>query len=145
MQEKDLSRKFIETIPKAMWAIKREMRSQASIELTVPQFRILAHIFNHVASNVGHLSKHHGVNTASMSRMVDVLVKRGLITRKHDKTDRRQIQLLLSKKGATQFNALRTAALLEFETRFSILTAEEKQTLSQGLDILGKLFPGRNK
>lgn len=134
-----LSEQFIDIVPRAMWAVRSEMRLAAKPEFTVPQFRVLAQLCR------GHLclsevAEMIGTSLPAMSRLVDGLVKKKLVSRLPYANDRRQVQLSLTSLGEKKFLSLRTKTLSKFEKDFSLLSESERSTLKAGLQVLSKVF-----
>jgi DNA-binding MarR family transcriptional regulator len=77
------------------------MRLQKTPEhepLTMDQVRLLK-ILRHEPRSLGELAARHGVTPSTMSRSVDVLVRRGWVSREGDPDDRRQVILQLTGAG----------------------------------------------
>jgi DNA-binding MarR family transcriptional regulator len=123
---------FLEIVPKAMREIRIEMRKSRDNELTVPQFRILAHLWREPA-NLGMLAESQGVSGAAMSRMVDWLAKHNLVEKVPDQIDRRQILVELTNHGRKSFEFNRHLTRLAFEKRIQNLSVSEKKKLAAGL------------
>ena len=136
----DLSRHFVEVIPRSMWSIRYGMREAAGQDLTVPQFRCLAMLSRKSRTN-GELAERMGVSVPAMSRMVDGLVGLGLLIRVPQATDRRQIKLELSLDGRRKFQRMRRHTHGLFVSKFSVLEEGKRRRLREGLAVLGELFP----
>src|SRR5947208_615247 len=98
----DLSRHLWEVIPPIMHSIRASIRDFEGSRLTFPQFRVLGFVSLQPCTNK-QVADWQGVSLPAMSRMVDSLVRRELLLRTPDKSDRRQVQLQLSKKGKKEF------------------------------------------
>lgn len=140
MQEAELSRKFIDVIPRSMRSIRNELRSNLRSELTVPQFRVLGYIGRHEQSSNRELAEHVGVKAPVMSRLVDSLVKKGFILRESAVSDRRQVILKLSASGKKRYESSRQAAREKFAVRFSSLKPKQREALAKGLAVLEEIF-----
>jgi DNA-binding MarR family transcriptional regulator len=115
------------------------MRSFLGDELSVPQFRILAHIFRGV-QQASELAKSHGVSQAAMSKMVDGLVDKKLVRRETDEKDRRQIVLELTQAGEVFFKKTRAKAQEKLRLRLLHLDVADQEKLRAGLLVLKKVF-----
>ncbi|MFJ5282879.1 MarR family winged helix-turn-helix transcriptional regulator [Pseudomonas sp. NPDC088429] len=83
------------------------------------------------------LCRHLSIHSASMTRMLDRLERKGLIVRSQDDQDRRQVRLVLTDKGETlrlMFPPMEAAAMNEFT---ECLTTEELKCLMR---LLGKML-----
>ena len=73
----------------------------APFEIAPVQFAILDLCFRGRADTVTGLTRLVPIDTASISRNVDRLVKRGLIQRRRSRSDRRVVRLALTEEGMT--------------------------------------------
>jgi DNA-binding MarR family transcriptional regulator len=136
--DSELSEDYLETIPKAMRTIRMEMRRHRDSDLTMPQFRILAQLWQGPCNNKC-LAEQIGVSVAAISRMVQGLVSRDLILRLPSQGDRREVLLGLSKEGIKTFQNIRKKARFRIGDQLKKLSAKEKQALKSGLEVLQKL------
>jgi DNA-binding MarR family transcriptional regulator len=140
MLEQELSRKFIDVIPRTMRSIRNELRNDVRNELTVAQFRVLGYIGRHEQSSNRELAEHIGVKPPVMSRLVETLVKKGFISRASASEDRRQVILKLSPRGKKRYEASRQAAREKFAVRFATLGRQQRDSLAKGLAVLEEIF-----
>lgn len=80
------------------------------------------------------LCRHLSIHSASMTRMLDRLERKGLIVRTQDGQDRRQVRLMLTEKGESlrsTFPPMEAAAMNEFT---GCLTTEELKCLESLLE-----------
>lgn len=122
----------------AMKAYREEMRACGSENLSIPQFRILAHLWRGLAQNNKELSEHQGVTVAAMSRMVDQLVDSGMIQRIPHKSDRRQIVLQLTKLGDQHYRRAREKAVLSVNEKMDALSSAELLEIQNALTVLAR-------
>ena len=139
MLSADLAAKFLEIVPRSMRSIRTEMRKAASPELSVTQFRIMAHLIRNPANN-SELAESIGVSIPAMSRSIQTMVTGGYVKRTYKPSDRRKVQLELTAKGETTFARLRKAAHSHFIEGFSGLDAVKKDKLAEGFLILEEVF-----
>lgn len=127
----DFAALYMEVVPLAMKILRTEVRKEAKEYLTIPQFRILANISGGLSS-INEISAHHGVSQPAMSKMVETLVQKDLISREIDSADRRCCVLKLTPKGKTLFNKIKKKTYKNLE---GLLPAEEtsKRELEKAL------------
>ena len=130
--------KILEIVPEIMNALRTEMRQQAKFELTVPQFRVLARL-NKSKTTSSDLAEWIGVSLPSISRMIEILVKRELVNRVSNPRDRREVSLELTLKGKNHFLEIKKRAQESFARKIENLGSDEKLKLITGLDILNSL------
>lgn len=128
------------SVPAVMRFIRAQMRGHRGALLTVPQFRTLVFLSHTDDASLSALAEHLGLSLPATSRMVDVLVKRGLLQRKAGSGDRRRVSLSLTGRGRAAFRAARKATQAALARRFLTLAAHELTQVSQALAILNRVF-----
>ncbi len=136
----NLSKQFLDSVPLAMREIRTEMRSIASDEMSVPQFRIMAHLARYERSTNSELAEILGSTPPSMCRLVSCLRAKGYIRVLRSDEDRRLVDLELSPSGRKVFLSYQREASKRFSSRFEILTSLEKKEMARGLEILARVF-----
>jgi DNA-binding MarR family transcriptional regulator len=127
---------FLEVVPGAMKELRRMGRGFENSSLTIPQFRILACLGCEWAATNKSLAESTGVSVAATSRMVDLLVKRGLVVRLQGTKDRREIELRLSPKGLQEFETVRIFIRKRLAERLELVPEKELLKAAQGLKAL---------
>ena len=141
LDQRRVAHKFIEVIPLAMKAYREEMRSGRSGSLSVPQFRILAHLWRGLATSNKELAEHQGVTVAAMSRMVDQLVSKGYVRRAAHSSDRRQVVLVLTRLGDSEYRSARQMAIKRVARRMAQLSDLQLEQVARALDMLEEALP----
>ena len=133
--------KFWESVPPAWRQTRNHIRHIAveKFQMTEEQFQILRRIRRGIAS-VSTLAEASQTSRSAVSKAVDALVRRGMVTRSQDPDDRRNIPLALTDEGQRVMNAIFTEAEAWLSTRFERLSSEELETLLRGMEILRKAF-----
>ncbi len=105
----------------------------ADTKVTLPQLRILVLVRDGGPLNMKSVAEGLGVNPSNASRTCDRLVKGGLLDRRDDPQDRRNVALTLTRSGRN----LVAAMLRQRETIFAQVVArmgpEERAQLTTGL------------
>lgn len=131
---------LLETVPLIMRAVRHIHNEQAS-DLTVPQFRALLFVQRHQGASLSEASEFLGLTLPSTSKLVDHLVKKRIIDRENDLTDRRRMVLRLTACG----NALLKDAHASVKARLAVilngLSPAELATLHDTLGLLQRSFP----
>lgn len=127
---------FLDVVPGAMKELRRMGRGFENSALTIPQFRILACLGCEWAATNKSLAESIGVSVAASSRMVDLLVKRGLVVRLQGTKDRREIELRLSPKGLKEFETVRVFIRKRLTERLELVPERELLKAAQGLQAL---------
>jgi long-chain acyl-CoA synthetase len=82
----------------AAWLSKRVEVALGTVDLTLPQFRVLG-ILAEGSSAASGLADRLAVRRPSITALIDGLVARGLVDRRQEEDDRRKVALRLTKEG----------------------------------------------
>jgi DNA-binding MarR family transcriptional regulator len=104
-------------------------------ELTFAQLRILFAI-EYGKDQVGKLALSAKVAQPAMSKMVDHLIGLELIRRDPHPTDRRQIKLSLTHKGAAMTRRVRLKAARKYVDAIEALSAIDREKLLDGIAVI---------
>lgn len=132
---------YWETVPLVWNQIRSHLRSIAmeQFDISVGQFYVLRHIRKGLTS-VRDIADARQISRPAISQEVDLLVEKGLITRKQEADDRRFVHLALTKEGEVLINqlfALNRAWMVE---RMAQLSADDLNQITQGLKLLKVSF-----
>jgi DNA-binding MarR family transcriptional regulator len=139
------SQAVLEVVPAVMRYIRAQMRRHRGAGLTVPQLRALLYVNRNEGAALGSLADHLGLAPPSTSRLVEELVRRGLLERETSPADRRRIRLSTSQSG----KRLLEAVLKETHGKLSAVLARlgpgDLQSISAAMAALRKSFavPGQ--
>ncbi|HEX7542380.1 MAG TPA: MarR family winged helix-turn-helix transcriptional regulator [Anaerolineales bacterium] len=133
--------KFWESVPPAWRQTRSQIRHIAveKFQMTEEQFQVLRRIRKGSAS-VSALADASQTSRSAVSKAVDALVRRGLVTRSQDPDDRRNIPLALTEVGQRVMDAIFTETEAWISARFEHLSPEELKTLLLDMEILRKAF-----
>ena len=126
----------METVPLLMRAIRHEIRQYQPEELSMPQFRTLRILQRHPELSLSDLAEHLGLTLASASKMVDVLVKHGLVNREASVSDRRKIVLQLNEAGRETLEAVWLATRTRLTAMLSTLEDSDRAAVVQAMRAL---------
>lgn len=136
-----LIEKFWESIPPA-WRLTRNQIRRIAVEkfqMTEEQFQVLRRI-RKGSTSVSALAESSQTSRSAVSKAVDALVHKGLVSRLQDPSDRRNIPLALTNEGQHVMDAIFTEAEDWLAARFAHLNTQETGLLLQGMEILHKTF-----
>ena len=80
-------------------AVTAESVTRVEAEVSLPQLRVLVMVLSRPGMNLGGIATGLGVHPSNATRAVDRLVGAGLLDRRDDPTDRRNLQLELTAAG----------------------------------------------
>jgi DNA-binding MarR family transcriptional regulator len=139
------AREVLEVVPLVMRAIRSEMRSHRTPDLTVPQFRALFYLNRNEGASLSELAEHIGLTLPSMSTMIDGLVVRSLVTRQTHASDRRRVTLTLTARGRTTLQSMRDATQAHLAERLAVLPSSERAAVVQAMQALRPIFTPRRQ
>src|SRR5512143_2472274 len=123
------AQEILEVVPVVMRTIRAELRRHRTADLSVPQFRTLAFIDRCAAASLSDVAEHIGLTLPSMSKIVDGLVARKLVTRQTHPADRRRLVLTLTRSGQTALEASRKATRACLAEDLSTLSDAERANI----------------
>ncbi len=139
---RECAKLLLETLPAVKRGLRDAMRPPKAPEhepLTMDQVRLLK-ILRHEPRSLGELAGRHGVTPSTMSRSVDVLVRRGWVSRESDPADRRQVILQLTDAGRAAQAAMDQHAEDSLTRLIDELGDVEREKLFDGLHALHALL-----
>lgn len=137
--------KFWESIPPA-WRETRNTIRRVAVEqfsMTVGQFQVLRRIRKGI-DTVSALAEANRTSRSAVSKAVDVLVNKGLVSRLVDEKDRRHVHLTLTPEGRRLLEAVYALAESWLRDKFQSLSLDELALLRNALPILQKTFDNSN-
>jgi len=132
---------FWSTIPPVWNRVKGNVRAIAveHFDISVEQFHILRHIRRGLTS-VSELAEVRQISRSAVSQAVDILVERGLICRRQNVLDRRNIPLELTESGNKLLDTISEKNRAWMKSRMISLTALDLNTLTSAMEILAGTF-----
>ncbi len=134
------ARQVLDVVPLIMCAIRREMRSHRSADISVPQFRTLAFLNEHEGASLSDAAEFIGLTLPSMSKLVDGLVTRGLVTRQTHPGDRRRMTLTLTGAGQEFHQSARQATQDCLARRLALLSDSDRAAVMRAMEALCLVF-----
>ena len=132
---------FWSTVPPVWYRVKGNVRAIAveNYDISVEQFHILRHIRRGLTS-VSELAEVRQISRSAVSQAVDILVERGLICRRQNVLDRRNIPLELTESGNKLLDTISEKNRAWMKSRMISLTALDLNTLTSAMEILAGTF-----
>jgi len=140
-EARECARLLLETIPNLMRNLGgaiRQCKSSEEEHLNMGQFRMLGML--HIAPRtLSELAASHHVTPSTMSRTIDVLVRKAWVARETDPADRRQVILTLTSEGHAALEAMGQYTQDAVTGMLARLDDQERARLYEGLMVLRKL------
>ena len=132
---------FWETVPPLWGMIRTHIRAEATknFDITVEQFHILRHVRRGTGS-ISELATAKHISRPAISQAVEVLVKKGLLTRIQSTQDRRFVELALTDAGNNLLDALFQETRVWMKKRMTSLSIEELETIAKAMEALNKML-----
>ena len=141
-EPRECARLLLETIPNLMRSLGGTMRQCKSGEeehLNMGQFRMLG-MLQAAPRTLSELAMNHHVTPSTMSRMIDVLVRKAWVARETDPSDRRQVILTLTQEGRATLQTMGQHTQDAVTGMLARLDEQERARLYDGLTVLHKLL-----
>src|SRR5574339_865763 len=132
--------RFWETVPPLWNSIRSHIRAQATanFDITVEQFHVLRYV-RRGTDSVSELATAKNISRPAISQAVEVLVRKGLLTRVPSKEDRRCVDLVLTEAGNDLLDTVFKETRDWMKELMRGLTAEELETLTRSMEIMKKM------
>jgi DNA-binding MarR family transcriptional regulator len=133
--------RFWDTVPPVWGRVRGNARSSAihKFKINLVQFHILRHI-RKGAHSASELAEQLQTSRPAISQAVEVLVKKGLVTRREDPTDRRFTQLSLTDSGSDLLTYVFGESRQWMAEKMTALSPSDLETIIHAMDILKKTF-----
>ena len=133
---------FWESIPSIWHYVRAHIHEEVvanPIDITVGQFHILRQI-RKGTNSVSALAESRWISKPAISRKVDALVNKGLVSRVPNPEDRRNLELSLTDDGDHLLSSIFDETHRWMKNQLGSLSNTELETIHQGLQALKKAF-----
>ncbi|HUB87350.1 MAG TPA: MarR family transcriptional regulator [Verrucomicrobiae bacterium] len=134
------ARELLETIPVVMAFIRDQIRRRRTAGLSLPQFRTLSFLNRTRSASLSAVAEHLGLSLPAMSRLINGLVAGRLVVRETVASNRRQVSLTLTPRGAATLEKVRREVRLQLGNVLTTLSAAEQKAIRRALRILHGVF-----
>lgn len=131
----------LETLPPVWDRIRSNLRAAATqrFDITLEQFHILRHIRRGYC-HVGDLAEKKQISRSAVSQAVDVLEKKGLVTRSRESDDRRLVHLELTSYASRVLDANFMENREWMRKKMESLSPEEMESIQKAMETLKMVF-----
>ena len=130
----------MEIVPALTRLMRTKFREKRVGELSMAGFRTLAFIDMNEGASLSEVASQIGLELPSMSKLIDKLVLRELITREMHSGDRRRICLALTSHGKRELDEAHQHAQAYFSEKFSKLSEAERAHIAEAMQSIRILF-----
>jgi DNA-binding MarR family transcriptional regulator len=133
--------RFWETVPPLWNSIRSHIRATATanFDITVEQFHVLRYV-RRGTDSVSELATAKNISRPAISQAVEILVKKGLLTRVPSKEDRRCVELVLTEAGNNLLDTVFKETRGWMKERMGDLSQEELEAIAKAMEIMKKML-----
>ena len=133
--------RFWETVPPLWNTVRSHIRTvaTANFDITVEQFHILRFVRRGTAS-MSELATAKNISRPAMSQAVEILVKKGLLTRVQSTQDRRYVDLALTEAGNQLLDTVFQETRVWMKERMHGLTVAELESIGRAMEAMKKML-----
>ncbi len=129
----------LESVPPAIWFIREHMRPRRE-GLSLAQIRVLSLILRTPSASLSAVAEHISGSLPTTSRIVAGLVSKGFLARKGCDSDRRQVSLVITRRGRQVLNGAWSHARDRIADEMAQLSDEERVTVIKAMKVLQQVF-----
>src|ERR1044071_2786072 len=124
--------RFWETVPPVWNTVRSYIRARATanFDISVEQFHVLRHVRRGTGS-ISELATAKNISRPAISQAVELLVKKGMLTRIQSTQDRRFVDVALTEAGNHLLDEVFQETRTWMKERMSGLSREELQTVAK--------------
>jgi DNA-binding MarR family transcriptional regulator len=134
------AQQIVDVVPPVMRVIRARLHERRAADINVPQFRALLYLNRNHGASLSDLTDHIGLTPSSMSKLIDGLVVRKLVSRGACSGDRRRISLSLTSQGRDELNAAYACTQKFLIDKMSCLPEEDLKSIFRAMQVLQSLF-----
>ena len=140
LRERAIDR-FWETVPPLWNSVRSHIRATATanFDISVEQFHVLRYV-RRGTDSVSELATAKNISRPAISQAVEILVKKGLLTRVPSKEDRRCVELVLTEAGNNLLDTVFKETRGWMKERMRELTPDELETVAKAMEIMKKML-----
>lgn len=131
---------IMDNVPLLMRLLRTKFREERVGDLSMAQFRTLAFVNANNGASLSDAANHIGLGLPSMSKLVDSLVNRKLVTRDVHGKDRRRICLALTAEGKLELESAYQHTQEFFAEKLAQLTEDERAQIAAAIYLIKNLF-----
>jgi DNA-binding MarR family transcriptional regulator len=133
--------RFWETVPPLWNSVRSHIRAAATanFDISVEQFHVLRYV-RRGTDSVSELATAKNISRPAISQAVEVLVKKGFLTRVPNKEDRRCVELVLTAAGNELLDTVFKETRGWMKDRMLDLSPKELETITDAMEIMKKML-----
>ncbi len=141
----ECAKEILDVVPLLMREIRTQMRSRRTPDLTIPQFRTLTYVNRNAGASLTQVADHIGITLPSMSKLVDDLLKKGLLKREEHPADRRRLKLFATSRGVKITDVSRQGTMTYLTQKLDALSVDDRAAIIKAMETLRSVFSVANE
>jgi DNA-binding MarR family transcriptional regulator len=131
--ERDSVLDAVLTASRALVGMAARSLADAGENVTLTQYRSLVVLASRGPQGVASLAEAVAVTPPTASRLVDRLIRKGLVNRRTDRRDRRQVRIVLTEAGRELVNLVTERRRQEIVALLTSIPLDVQQSMATGL------------
>lgn len=103
-------------------------------DLSLPQLQCLCFLMQHRRSRLGHISEGLSISNPAVTKLIDRLVKKGLVTSTPCSCDRRSVEVDLTDEGLRLIKQFRSLRSQRLDAIMNSMNPSDREMFLQGLE-----------
>ena len=133
LAERDSVLDAVLTASRALVAMAARSLADAGEDVTLTQYRSLVVLASRGPQGVASLAEAVAVTPPTASRLVDRLIRKGLVNRRTDRQDRRHVRIVLTEAGRELVNLVTERRRQEIASLLLSIPPDVQQSMATGL------------
>ncbi len=127
----------------AIHLLRRLRVEDEALGISAPRLSALSVLVFAGPKRIGELARLEQVEPPTMTKLVDALVRDGLVVREPDPDDARAVQVRATPTGARTLRRGRAKRVETLRARLATLSSAELAALGEGVDVLERILQDR--
>jgi DNA-binding MarR family transcriptional regulator len=124
----------------AIHLLRRLRVEDEALGISAPRLSALSVLVFAGPKRIGELARLEQVEPPTMTKLIDALVRDGLVVRERDLDDARAVRVRATPTGARTLRRGRARRVETLRTRLATLSPEELAALGEGVDVLERIL-----
>ena len=134
----------IEVAWRVMRMVRAEITRHDNPDLTMTQMQSLGYLIANPGASLSEVAEHLGLQAPTTSKVVEELVRQGLVVRTVVSDNRRKLSLRITPSGTKLMQAAAEPAMTRMAALLGSLTAQEQRTVVRSMSLLRTLVEPAN-
>lgn len=139
MEEYKVFREYLRKMEVEMGLINKQEKC-CGFDVSLAQCHALVEVGRSEKISLKELANMLRIDISTMSRTVDKIVKNGYVERKTSETDRRSVEIKLTKRGKELFDQIENSMNAKYKDIFDRISKDDRTNVLNSLEVIVKAF-----